>query len=118
VLDEFFDPKHIEPTREFCKWLLEMLRNLVVVAVFQTIATKADSWPVWVLAKITSFALTAYVISYPIAWMAKNLRRGATASLAGFFLSGSIFMVITIVASQAISFELIEATRQIASVQK
>jgi hypothetical protein len=54
--------------REAAKWFLDLVRNIVVVAVLLAFASKSTSWSVWILANLAWFALTTYVVSYIQQW--------------------------------------------------
>jgi hypothetical protein len=78
--------------RDFSKWILDLLRNIIIVAVIQYMETRTDS--VWV--KAASFvsygALFMYCGSYILGWTARSdmgksgFARGAIYTIVSFVL--------------------------------
>jgi hypothetical protein len=66
--------------RNFAKWILEVIRNLVVVGFITLLAQKSDSWMLTILAAIAGIALFSYVepirprfVSYKTKWVSVPL---------------------------------------------
>jgi hypothetical protein len=62
-------------TRDAAKWFLDLMRNLIVVALLFVLAEKSDKWYLTALAWIGFFAFWVYVSSY---WNALAFRFPAT----------------------------------------
>jgi hypothetical protein len=101
--------------RNFSKWLLEVIRNLVVVGFVTLLAQKSNGWTLTVLAWIAGFAVwaTIYtyidpiqpkVVSYKRRWVSILLFVGFGVLIYALIMSVSLslnYTVIEIVKSQA-----------------
>jgi hypothetical protein len=64
--------------RAICKWLLELLRNCIVVAGLFILANKSNSWLMLGVAVLGGFALAIYCSTYVDEWKANTLFGGTT----------------------------------------
>jgi hypothetical protein len=55
--------------RATAKWFLDLVRNIVVVAVLLAFSKKSTSWSVWIVANLAWISLNIYVISYIQQWL-------------------------------------------------
>jgi hypothetical protein len=78
-------------TRDAAKWFLDLMRNLIVVALLFVLAQKSDRWYLTALAWVGFFAFWAYVSSY---WNALAFRFPPTTN---GWIKALIFLVAFIV---------------------
>ena len=57
-----------EKTRTFTKWWLDLMRNIIVVAVLLFLAKKSDSWPLTIIAYVSFGAVVLYCLTYTTWW--------------------------------------------------
>jgi hypothetical protein len=61
--------------RAATKWWLDIMRNLIVVAVLLYLGTKTNSWPVTVISYVSFGALILYCLTYTTWWFYSPLQR-------------------------------------------
>jgi hypothetical protein len=106
--------------REAAKWFLDLVRNIVVVAVLLAFASKSTSWSVWILAHLAWLALTAYVVSYIQQWfffpfptrMASSRVWRWTGSIIGSFaITGLVFLTGNAVSSAVLQLSALQTVK-------
>lgn len=58
--------------RALYKWILDFIRNVMVVAALAYIAKKSDSYLIWGLALVANFVLCGYLYTYVEPWTVKS----------------------------------------------
>jgi len=64
-----------EKIRAFAKWWLDLVRNIVVVAVLLYVSRKANSWPITIIAYASFGALVGYCLTYSSWWFWSPLHK-------------------------------------------
>jgi len=87
--------------RDLYKWVLDFLRNLMVVAALAYLAVKSGSYFVWGIAIVANLALCGYCYTYLDVWTAREDffwhkgRKGKLVALAAIVLIQLMMLVIS-----------------------
>jgi hypothetical protein len=64
-----------EKVRAFTKWWLDLMRNVIVVAVLLYLAKKSDSWLLTIIAYASFAAVILYCLTYTTWWFFDPLHK-------------------------------------------
>lgn len=102
-------------TRNLAKWFLDLMRNLIVVALLFVLAEKSDKWYLTGIAWVGFLAFWAYVSSY---WNALAFRFPATTNVWVKILIFLVALIVAGVVTLAVMGSLSTIVQEIARVQR
>jgi hypothetical protein len=111
------DQLGIQRARAFCKWWLEFVRNIGVVALLGIFADRADNWAVTLLSTVSLGALSYSAASYAHEWFLNPFPRKAEQSWLWAAIALAITVLIATVVWLSIASVIGISIREIARIQ-